>query len=35
LVKTGAYRKDLVAASGIKPDAVLESIAELPRWLES
>jgi len=33
LVKTGAYREDLVTASGIEPDAVIESIAELPRWL--
>ncbi|HEU4364219.1 MAG TPA: TIGR01458 family HAD-type hydrolase [Candidatus Krumholzibacteria bacterium] len=30
LVKTGKYRDDLFAASGVEPDLVLESIAELP-----
>jgi ribonucleotide monophosphatase NagD (HAD superfamily) len=31
LVKTGAFRPtDLERA--VKPDAVLESVAELPRW---
>ncbi len=30
LVKTGKYREDLVAHSDIKPDLVIESIADLP-----
>lgn len=30
LVKTGKYRDDLFAASGVTPDLILESIAELP-----
>lgn len=30
LVKTGKYREDLFAASGVKPDLVLESVAALP-----
>jgi HAD superfamily hydrolase (TIGR01458 family) len=29
LVKTGKYRDDLVALSGVTPDAVIESVAEL------
>ena len=29
LVKTGKYRKDVVESSGIKPDRIIESIAEL------
>lgn len=33
LVKTGKYRKELVKSSGIKPDFVLESIAELRSYL--
>ncbi len=33
LVKTGKYRSDLVANSTVKPDAILESIALLPRLL--
>jgi HAD superfamily hydrolase (TIGR01458 family) len=31
LVKTGKYRDDLVARSGVVPDLVIESIAELAR----
>jgi len=30
LVRTGKFRPDLLAASGITPDRVLESVAELP-----
>jgi HAD superfamily hydrolase (TIGR01458 family) len=30
LVKTGKYRDDLFAASGVTPDLILESVAELP-----
>ena len=33
LVKTGKYREDVVAASSVKPDAVIDSIAEVPRLL--
>lgn len=33
LVKTGKYRADLVASSGIEPDQVLESLADLGRYL--
>jgi len=29
LVKTGKYRSELVAASGVKPDAVIDSVASL------
>jgi len=31
LVKTGKYREDLVARSGVEPDLVIESIADLAR----
>lgn len=34
LVQTGKYREDLVASSGITPDIVLSSIADLPALLE-
>ena len=34
LVKTGKYRDDAVARSPIRPDAVLDSIADLPRLLQ-
>jgi HAD superfamily hydrolase (TIGR01458 family) len=33
LVRTGKYREQDLARSGIVPDAVLGSIAELPAWL--
>jgi HAD superfamily hydrolase (TIGR01458 family) len=33
LVKTGKYREELVAASGVRPDLVIESIAALTRAL--
>ena len=33
LVRTGKYREDFVAQSGIAPDVTLASIAELPAWL--
>ncbi|MDD1757436.1 MAG: HAD hydrolase-like protein [Methanotrichaceae archaeon] len=33
LVKTGKYREDLVRQSGVTPDLVLESIAELAEHL--
>src|SRR5919199_3190904 len=34
LVRTGKFRPDAVEASGIRPDAILSSIAQLPEWLE-
>jgi HAD superfamily hydrolase (TIGR01458 family) len=33
LVRTGKFREDSLAASEHKPDAVLDSIADLPAWL--
>ncbi|KXX65164.1 TIGR01458 family HAD-type hydrolase [Marichromatium gracile] len=32
LVRTGKFRADELAASDIRPEAVLDSIADLPRW---
>jgi HAD superfamily hydrolase (TIGR01458 family) len=34
LVRTGKFRPDAVEESGIRPDAILSSIAQLPEWLE-
>ena len=34
LVRTGKFRPDAVEESGIMPDAILSSIADLPEWLE-
>jgi HAD superfamily hydrolase (TIGR01458 family) len=34
LVRTGKYREDFVAESGIEPTATIESIADLPGLLE-
>jgi ribonucleotide monophosphatase NagD (HAD superfamily) len=31
LVKTGKYREELIARSGVVPDLVIESIADLAR----
>ena len=33
LVRTGKFREDTLAAAEQKPDAVLDSIADLPAWL--
>jgi len=33
LVRTGKYRADAVARSGVKPDFVLDSIADVPGLL--
>jgi HAD superfamily hydrolase (TIGR01458 family) len=33
LVRTGKYRDDVVRASGVRPDAVIDSIADLPGLL--
>ena len=35
LVKTGKYREDLAKSSGVKPDLVLDSIAELKNYLKA
>lgn len=35
LVKTGKFRQEIVAQSKIKPDAVIDSIADLPAWLNN
>jgi HAD superfamily hydrolase (TIGR01458 family) len=34
LVRTGKFREDELARSRVAPDVVLDSLAELPRWLE-
>ena len=34
LVRTGKFRPDDLERSGITPDIVVNSIAELPEWLE-
>lgn len=34
LVRTGKFRPDAVETSGIVPDVVLSSVAQLPEWLE-
>ena len=33
LVRTGKFRPGHAAASGVEPEAVLDSIADFPRWL--
>jgi ribonucleotide monophosphatase NagD (HAD superfamily) len=33
LVRTGKYRPEHVERSGVRPDCVLDSIADLARWL--
>jgi len=33
LVRTGKYRADDLEQSGVKPDAVIDSLADLPAWL--
>jgi HAD superfamily hydrolase (TIGR01458 family) len=34
LVRTGKFRPDAVEYSGVMPDAILSSVADLPRWIE-
>jgi|SRR5579872_3562703 len=34
LVRTGKFRPDAVEASGVRPDAIVSSIAFLPDWLD-
>jgi hypothetical protein len=33
MVRTGKFREDVVAASGIRPDRIIASVAELPNLL--
>jgi len=35
LVRTGKFRPDEVDASGVMPDGILSSVAQLPDWLEA
>ena len=35
LVRTGKFREEALAAADPQPDAVLDSIVELPAWLAS
>jgi HAD superfamily hydrolase (TIGR01458 family) len=35
LVRTGKFRPDVVEASGIMPDGIVSSIAQLPQWIEA
>jgi ribonucleotide monophosphatase NagD (HAD superfamily) len=35
LVRTGKYRQDLVASSGIEPTATVDSIADVPALLSA
>jgi HAD superfamily hydrolase (TIGR01458 family) len=34
LVRTGKFRPDSLERSGLRPDAILSSVAQLPDWLE-
>jgi len=34
LVRTGKFRPDAVESSGVMPDAILSSIADVPGWIE-
>jgi HAD superfamily hydrolase (TIGR01458 family) len=35
LVRTGKFRPDVVEASGIMPDGIISSLAQLPAWIEA
>jgi ribonucleotide monophosphatase NagD (HAD superfamily) len=35
LVRTGKFRPDAFDRSGVRPDALLSSVADLPEWLEA
>ena len=35
LVRTGKFREETLAAADPQPDAVLDSVADLPAFLES
>jgi phospholysine phosphohistidine inorganic pyrophosphate phosphatase len=34
LVRTGKFTEEALSAADVSPDAVLDSIADLPAWLE-
>jgi HAD superfamily hydrolase (TIGR01458 family) len=34
LVRTGKFRPDAVERSGVKPDGIVSSLAQLPEWIE-
>ena len=34
LVRTGKFRPDAVERSGVTPDGIVSSVAQLPEWLE-
>ncbi len=34
LVRTGKFRPDALEASGVQPDGIVSSVAQLPQWLE-
>jgi HAD superfamily hydrolase (TIGR01458 family) len=35
LVRTGKFRQEWLESAGVRPDAILDSVAELPEWLET
>jgi ribonucleotide monophosphatase NagD (HAD superfamily) len=35
LLRTGKFRPDEVEDSGVMPDGILSSVAQLPDWLEA
>jgi HAD superfamily hydrolase (TIGR01458 family) len=35
LVRTGKFRDDWLERSGVQPDVILDSVADLPEWLET
>ncbi|HZR95481.1 MAG TPA: TIGR01458 family HAD-type hydrolase [Gaiellaceae bacterium] len=35
IVRTGKFRPDAVERSGVRPDGIVSSIAQLPEWIES
>jgi HAD superfamily hydrolase (TIGR01458 family) len=35
LVRTGKFREEWLARSGVEPDGILDSIADLPQWIET
>jgi ribonucleotide monophosphatase NagD (HAD superfamily) len=34
LVRTGKFRPDALERSGVMPDGIISSLAQLPEWLE-
>jgi hypothetical protein len=35
LVRTGKFRPDAVESSGVMPDGIVSSIAQVPEWIEA